>query len=531
MKGLETEGLERKGLERKGLERKGLELRGLELRGLELRGLEIEALGTDRAALLERGEAAFARGDMAEAAATWRDVLASTPNDAVALINLAAALNATGQSIAAEAACRAALAEQPGHWAALANLGVALHRQQRLGEAVAAYAASLRARPMNADCCTNLAVALAEQWRIEESLRLHEAALALAPDDPEIRSNRALALLTSGDLAQGFAENEWRWRCAGMRPHGVPGPLWRGEDPRGVRILLHEEGGFGDTLQFIRYAKRLASRGAIVTAVVRPPLLRLLRQSLPDIAVLPRTQGLPDYDMHCPMVSLPLGFATTQATVPAETPYLCADPQDETLWRTRMEAACGRSDLRVGLVWAGASRPDMPIAHAMDARRSLHPAALAGLAKLKGVRFISLQQHSAHPAPATLRLFDVMPDMADFADTAALVAGLDLVIAVDTAVAHLAAALGKPVWLLSRHDACWRWIAHRRDSPWYPGLVVYRQPAPGDWDSVISAVISDLRRLAHAPRSPRRDSARTPTVAPSAPASAHPRPASRRRRP
>jgi hypothetical protein len=490
----------------------------------------MDGLVADRAALLERGEAAFARGDIAEAASSWCDVLAATPNDVVALTNLAAALNATGQSIAAEAACRAALAVEPGHWAALANLGVALHRQQRLGEAVAAYAASLRARPMNADCCTNLAVALAEQWRVEESLRLHEAALALAPDDPEIRANRALALLTSGDLAQGFAENEWRWRCAGMRPHGVSGLLWRGEDPRGLRILLHEEGGFGDTLQFIRYAPLLARRGARVTAVVRAPLLRLLRQSLPDVEVLPRTEMLPDYDMHCPMVSLPRGFATTIATVPAETPYLFVDPKDQAAWRTRLRDACGGSDLRVGMVWAGASRPDMPIAHAMDARRSMHPAALAGLAKVQGVRLISLQQHSESPAPADLRLFDVMSDMADFADTASLVAELDLVIAVDTAVAHLAAALGKPVWLLSRHDSCWRWIAHRRDSPWYPGLVVYRQPTPGDWESVVSAVISDLRALVDARRSPRRDSARTRKAASSAPAAAPPPPPSRRLR-
>ncbi len=485
----------------------------------------------DRAELLARGEAAFARGDMAQAAASWRAVLASSPNDVVALTNLAAALNAAGQSVPAEAACRAALGQQQGQWAALANLGVSLHRQQRLGEAVAAYAASLRANPMNADACTNLAVALAEQWRIAESLQLHNAALALAPEDPEIRSNRAIALLTAGELAEGFAENEWRWRCAGMRPHGVPGRLWRGEDPQGQRILLHEEGGFGDTLQFIRYAPLLAARGAAVTAVVRAPLLRLLRQSLPGVTILPPQPDLPAYDLHCPMVSLPLGFGTTLETVPGQTPYLSADAEAARQWRDRLDAALGRQALRVGLVWAGAPRPDMPVAHAMDGRRSLDGARLAPLADVPGVRFISLQQPTATKAPAALPLFDAMAEMTDFADTASLAVGLDLVIAVDTAVAHLAAALGRPVWLLSRHDACWRWIAHRRDSPWYPGLTVYRQPAPGDWDSVLSAVTADLTAWARASRPPKRGTGPTPTDSASVPRQARPPRSSRRRRP
>jgi Flp pilus assembly protein TadD len=481
----------------------------------------------DRAVLLERGEAAFARGDLAAATASWREVLAQIPDDDAALTNLAAALNASGQFLAAEAACRAALACHPGHWGALANLGVALHRQQRLGEAVAAYAASLRAQPANADVCTNLAVALTEQWRIDEALTLHAAAMALAPEDAEVRSNRALALLTAGDLAQGFAENEWRWRCAGMRPHGVPGPVWAGENPAGLHILLHEEGGFGDTLQFIRYASLLAARGAEVTVVVRPPLLRLLRQSLPGVAILPIGEALPAYDRHCPMVSLPHGFATTLATVPAMIPYLHADPAAAECWRTRLAAALGDAR-RVGLVWAGAPRPDMPIAHAMDGRRSIGPARFAPLAAVPGCRLVSLQ-HQAVPPPE-LPVFDAMAEIGDFADTAALIMGLDLVIAVDTAVAHLAGALGRPVWLLSRHDACWRWIAHRRDSPWYPGLRLYRQPAPGDWDSVVAAVTQDLTGWAAAAPPPGLDSDRTPQGSSSGRQAPPPRPPARRRR-
>ena len=484
----------------------------------------------ERTALLERGETAFARGDVTEAVASWRAVLDQAPDDPVALTNLAAALNASGQFAGAEAACLSALAVCPGHWAALANLGVSLHRQQRLTEAVAAYAGSLRGHPANADVCTNLAVALAEQWRMDESLMLHEAALALAPDDPEVRANRALALLTAGDLAQGFVENEWRWHCAGMRPHGVEGPLWRGEDPQGLRILLHEEGGFGDTLQFIRYAPLLVARGAEVTVMVRSPLLRLLQRSLPGVTVLPQSAARPNHDRHCPMVSLPLGFGTTLGTVPTPIPYLQADPEGAARCRDRLDREIGTQDLRVGLVWAGAPRPDMPIAHAMDARRSIDPSLLTALAGTPSVRFVSLQLQSSQKPPATLRLSDAMSNMTDFADTSDLVSGLDLVIAVDTAVAHLAGALGRPVWLLSRHDSCWRWIAHRTDSPWYPGLRLYRQPAPGDWPSVIEAVRADLTAWAEASRPETAGNAHTPTAPSSAGKREPPRRSSPRRR-
>ena len=460
----------------------------------------------DRAMLLARGAEEVAAGNIPAAEATYRSILVLTPDDADALSNLGAVLNIAGCHPAAEASCRAALATRPGFWAALGNLGTALHHQQRYDEAIAAYVAALRSNPDDVNACSNLGVALAAQWRMADSLAFHDIAVALAPDSAEIRVQRALALLAAGDLERGFAENEWRWRRPGMRELALAGPQWRGEAPEGRTILVHDEAGFGDTLQFVRYASALAARGARVVLQVQPPLVRLLRRSLPGMAaVVARGEALPDYDLHCPMMSLPYGFGTRLETVPGSTPYLTPCDDAVARWRTRLHGA-GRQRLWVGLVWAGASwplwagapPPGTAAVWPLDRRRSMTLDRLAPLAGVPGVRFVSLQLGAAAAAssPPGMDLLDPMAEMADFDDTAALVANLDLVIAVDTAVAHLAGALGRPVWLLSRYDACWRWLAGRRDSPWYPGLRVYRQPDPGNWESVVAEVAGDLRHLA-----------------------------------
>jgi Tfp pilus assembly protein PilF len=448
----------------------------------------------DRLALLDRGAEEVASGRLAAAEATYRTILAEAPADADALSNLGAVFNTARCHEAAEQACRQSLLSRPGYWAALANLGMSLHRQQRYDEAVAAYVAALHANPGNSSACTNLAVCLNEQWRMAESLRMHDAAVRLAPDDAEVRNNRALALLMASNFEHGFAEFEWRWRAPTMKPHGVAGQQWRGEPPAGRTILLHDEAGFGDTLQFVRYAPLLAGRGARVLLQVQPPLVRLVRQSFPGMAeVFARGEALPAYDLHCPMLSLPHGFGTRIDTVPSASPYLAADAAGALRWRHRLdEASLGQPC--IGLVWAGASRPEMPDAFAMNRRRSLTLSQFAPLADVPGVRFVSLQLNAAaESVPPGMTMLDPMAEMADFADTAALVANLDLVIAADTAVAHLAGALGRPVWVLSRYDACWRWLAGRQDSPWYPALRFYRQPRPGEWESVVAAVREDLR--------------------------------------
>lgn len=449
----------------------------------------------DRLLLLRQGATQVAAGQIGLAEQTYQAILAKAPDDAETLSNLGAVLALGEHHAAAERACRAALRVDPGHGAAWSNLGLALHRQQRHDEAIDAYCTALRLNGSDVNACSNLGVALGEQWRMAESLYIHDLALTLAPDNAEVRNNRAIALLSAGDLAQGFAEFEWRWRTPGMQPHGIAGALWQGEALEGRSILVHDEGGFGDTLQFVRYVPRLLALGARVILRVQGPLSRLLRRSLPGVQVLTLVDALPPYDWHCPMVSLAHRLGTTLDTIPGETPYLVADSVMVADWHRRLAAL--RPGLRVGLVWTGAARPGTPMVDAMDRRRSMRLAALAPLARVPGVQLVSLQRDgSAEAAAGGMALFDPMPAMVDFDDTAAVVANLDLVIAVDTAVAHLAGALGRPVWLLSRYDACWRWLAGRQDSPWYPGLRLYRQPTPGDWDSVVTQVVGDLAGVA-----------------------------------
>ncbi len=244
-------------------------------------------------------------------------------------------------------------------------------------------------------------------------------------------------------------------------------------------LLVHDE-GFGDTLQFLRYSPVLAAAGARVRAAVPPPLVRLLRASGIDVA-----ESTTAYDAWVRIPDLPGVFRTSVATIPPPL-RLTPGPAASARWCDRLPA--GR---RVGLVWAGAARRHDPAAAATDRARSIDAGRLAPLLAVPGITWISLQ----HGQPAPAGMFDPMPDVADFADTAAIVAGLELVVSVDTAVAHLAASLGTPVLLLDRYDNCWRWLSGQTDSPWYPGMLrILRQPSPGDWTAVLGAAAAALRR-------------------------------------
>ena len=442
--------------------------------------------------LLAEGCAAYAAGQLAAAEAAFRALADRAPDDAEALSNLGAVLNAAQRHGEAEAACRASLARQPGFWAAWGNLGTALHSQQRYGEAMEAYATALRLNPHDANAWTNLGVALAEQGMARQALAVHAAAVELAPQDaggagqscarlagrrrPGARVRRARMALA---VCRACCRTGWKGRAGRARTR-PGGPFW-----------CMTRAASATRCSSCATCRCWPQRGARVVLRVQPPLVRLLRRLPGPVAVLGRGEAVPAYDLHCPMLTLPHCFATTLQSVPAQVPYLKADAAKAALWRARLDG----EGLRVGLVWAGASRPGMAVAHAMDARRSLPAEALAPLARhCAGCGSCRCRRTGRRRRGSGVA--DPMPDCADFDDTAAVVAGLDLVIAVDTSVAHLAGALGRPVWLLSRYDMCWRWLHGRRDSPWYPGLRLYRQPAPGEWGPVLREVAEDLRALA-----------------------------------
>ena len=329
-----------------------------------------------------------------------------------------------------------------------------------------------------------------EQGRLDDAVVCLRRAVELKPDFADAHGNLAIALLARGDWTEGWAEYEWRWQTPPMimARREFAQPRWHGEAGSGQTLLVHAEQGLGNSLQFCRYAPLAAERGLRVVVEVQKPLARLLG-SLPAIqGVVARGEALPHFDLHCPMLSLPRAFGTTTATIPGAPSYLHADSAKVAAWWTRL-AALPRRGPRIGLAWAGSSKLRS------DSRRSLAPDRLAPLFERPGAHFFSLQKDGP-AAPTALPLTDFMNEMEDFADTAALVANLDLVISVDTAVAHLAAAIGKPVWMLDRFDPDWRWLAGRHGSPWYPTLRLYRQPRPGDWDGVVAAVAHDLISLA-----------------------------------
>jgi Flp pilus assembly protein TadD len=422
-----------------------------------------------------------------------------------------------GRAVEAEASCREVLRLRPDDPQAHLNLSSVLRVLGRAPEAMESCREALRLRPEFPEALSNLGNALHDLGRIEEAIAHYRAALRLRPDDANIRTNLGFALLLAGQFAEGWEECEWRWKASHLSPaaRDFPAPPWNGE-PIGDRvILLYAEQGLGDTLQFCRYVPLVAARARVVLEAPAP-LARLLSRLPGSAALVVQGEPLPAFDLHCSLMSLPRAFGTTLETIPATVPYLSAPPESVAAWRDRLAGIAG---LRVGLVWAGGRRQDTRTA-AVDTRRSMRFAMLAPLAGISGVSFISLQK--GRPAgesanlPPGMTLHDFTAELHDLVDTAALVETLDLVISVDTAVAHLAGALGKPVWLLNRFDTDWRWLLDRDDSPWYPTLRQFRQPSLGDWASAVDAVRDALQRLAAGDREQLRPQAASGSV-PAAP--------------
>jgi tetratricopeptide (TPR) repeat protein len=431
-------------------------------------------------------------GRQDEAIACYRRAIEVSPNYPEAHNNLGTALLEQGQTGEAVGCYRKALDLKPDYPDAHFNLGTAILELGQPNTAVACYRDAIALRPDNTGALLNLGTTLKELGNLDEAAACYRNVLSLEPQHPEAHCNLGIVLLAQGELAEGWNEHEWRWQTPQLMSarRDFAQPQWRGESAPGRTLLVHAEQGLGDTIQFCRYAKVAAARGLRVILEVQQPLVRLLRGLSGIDHVVVRGDELPAFDLHCPMLSLPWALGLTLTNLPRFEPYLHADPAQVAAWKTRLPQMVGPGP-RIGLVWAGNPRKHARGLAAVDQRRSVAPDRLAPLFKLRGLCFVSLQK-GGPSAPEDFPLTDVMEEMQDFADTAALIANLDLVISVDTAVAHLAAALGKPVWLLDRFDACWRWFTGRRDSPWYPSLRIYRQPQPGDWDTVLAAVTGDL---------------------------------------
>jgi tetratricopeptide (TPR) repeat protein len=431
--------------------------------------------------------------DFERALVSFDEGLRLEPDDAELLNGRGVALLELRRPCEALEAFDRLLASMPDHPEALGNRANALLRLNRVAEAVAAYDRALELSPNNAPLFANRAAALRRLDRPHEALMSATRALAIKPDLAHARFVEAVARLSLGDFGAGWRAYEARWQVGWLasQRRDFSAPLWLGEESlAGKTILLHAEQGLGDTIQLARYAPLLAARAATIVLEVQPELVRLL-SAMPGVtSVVARKAPLPGYDFHCPLLSLPLACGTTLETIPADTPYLAPGEGDAAAWRARLPR--GRS--LVGLVWSGER------SHDNDLNRSMRLATLAPVLDLPGIGFVSLQHEVRDEDSGLLRsrgdVSAIGAAFKDFADTAAAIAALDAVIAVDTAVAHLAGAMGKPLCLLLPFAADFRWLRGRADSPWYPSARLFRQPRFGDWDGAVNALREELAQFA-----------------------------------
>ncbi len=449
---------------------------------------------------VNRGSALLDLDRHDEAIACFDKALAHDPENFTALINRGNAFIKDKRFAEALESYDKALVKSPDHVAALTDRGVALAEMDRFDEALAAHERALRIEPHVVAAHVNRGNALLKLTRMEEALESYAEALAMDPANADANFNAAITRLCLGDFREGWKQYECRWEKKEFaeQRRAFLQPMWRGEkDLNGKTMLLLAEQGLGDTIQFVRYAPLVAALGAKVIVGV-PASLKTLVSTVPGVSlVLSDGEPMPGFDFHCPLLSLPLAFETELATIPANIPYLRPDRERVAKWNASLP---GNGRLRVGICWAGNSK------HQNDRNRSIPLDRLAAVLSVPGLDFVSLQKEVTEQDAASLRDHGVVQlgqEFADFADTAAVVAMLDLVIAVDTSVAHLAGAMGKAVALLVPFSPDWRWLLDRTDSPWYPTMRLFRQTAIGDWDGVVGRLRQELTDVARRPARPR----------------------------
>jgi tetratricopeptide (TPR) repeat protein len=436
-------------------------------------------------AYINLGNALMKEGFVDAAIDQFSIAASQRPNAPEAYCNLCNAMQLKGQFDEAIEYARKAIAIEPNCFEAYINLGNALIQFERLEEAAQVLAQAVQIAPRSSEAHSNLGNSYFRNGNPRESISHFKRALELWPGYNEARLNLALALLTMGDFAAGWKEYEIRRESPGLLRPDIFAPMWDGSPLGGKRILLHAEQGIGDTIHFARYIPMVRKMGGRVILECQRPMQPLLRGAEGVEECIARGEPLPAIDVHCSLLSLPGVFKTTLETIPVAKAYISADPGKARYWKEKLAALPGK---KVGLVWAGGSE------HFNDRNRSMPLDALAPLSQIQGISLISLQKgDAAGQSSGPLKLHDWTAELCDFSDTAALIANLDLVISVDTSVAHLAAAMGKPAWVLLAKVADWRWLTARDDSPWYPTVRLFRQEMAKQWQAPVTQAVVALR--------------------------------------
>jgi tetratricopeptide (TPR) repeat protein len=453
----------------------------------------IKAKGTVPMYHSNLGEMCRQAGRLDEAIAAGKRALELQPNLPPPLNNLGIAYFDREEYAVAERYYRRALALDANFAEAHNNLANALRQQHKFEEAIPEYARAMELKPGYADAAANLGSVLHISGRFEEAISSYRWALTLDPRQANAHAGVGILYLLHANFEEGWPEYEWRLLMAESRHVAPPGPVWDGSNPAGLRIFVYGEQGFGDALQFCRYLPMLRERGAIVSLRLPAPVVSLIGDNLPGIDA--SAGSLPSYDCHCALLSLPHRFQTRLNTVPNRIAYLRDRPEIAAKWAVRLGVG---PELKVGVVWTG--NPN----HMNNRYRSTTAEALLPLLEIEGTRFFSLQVGARHKE-LTDRSKGAVPDLSaelsDYSETAGAIANLDLVVTVDTSVAHLAGAMGKPVWVMLSAVPDWRWMLERENSPWYPTMRLFRQRIPEDWSGVVERVAAELRTVLGGDRS------------------------------
>jgi len=439
-----------------------------------------------------------------DAANCFRQALIFTPNSFEVLNNLGATLRNLGDFEGSLDYLKAAADIRPQDESVWLNMGVTFSSIGDFEKSLICYDKVLGLNPSNLQAICNKANSLYCLKNFDDANSLYIKALELKPNDVDTHYNQSLLLLLSGEFALGWEKYESRWHSVDA-PDYLPGaipPLNATQNLSNKRVLVWAEQGLGDTIQFCRYVALLSQQGAKVTLLVQPALAELLKNidGVEKLEIHPPS-NLANFDFQIPLLSLPYFFKTDLSNIPVNIPYIFPNSEKVACWKSQIAT---RDQLKVGIVWSGGLRKDSPSHWAVNHRRNIPFSEIAVLQDVEGVNFYSLQK--GEPAESEFlkegtklwtkaNLINVGPKLKDFSDTAALIENLDLVITVDTSTAHLAAAMGKPVWILNRFDACWRWLRDRSDSPWYPSVQLYRQVNSGDWSELMTRVATDLKEL------------------------------------